>query len=791
MMSAPLASSRRGARLGWLVASALILGLTILLLGNWLSGRLPTSARREVLTELAITWMFKQELLQGHLLSEWNPTWFSGFPWLRFLSYPIYYAVAAFSAWGHVSLETALIAFYFVVLAGSGLVMFGYLQRLLGDWRAALVGAIIYEAFPYHNHVGVETWIHAAFWMLLPLPLWMIELSRESGLKRISYLLLAGAALGCFPIVSSEYAMIAGPFVVLYLALREASDVRHGRRKFGQAIWGFVLVGTVALGIAAFFVLPAVLEARYVGIHAKHGTGVNITDEVLRQYSITPQVIWYAIAKRLRLGASPRLNLSGASDAGLPWIARSFWSVAWYPGLVVPLLALLGLTAVPRRSEARVALIGGAVSLLFVTGPAFSFNFFARLPVLGRLMPFRGLLLTVAFLAILAGFGVEWLLGRWRKGWFPWVLTVGIALAVVGDFWPSRMAYQTTKAYFSADERQAYTWLAGRQGPGSLWEVSSTPQDDYLRSYSLSEVSMPRHLGYYDNGAPLHTWEQATWTDARTVMRLHQVRYVLLRQGEPKAEALTPQLETAGYKLAFRAGKVQVWENPGMGEYVQLYGRAALDVTQDFRHPFKALPEFVWRDIAMVTPGTPYLDDYPLAELERYDYLLVDEPVARDPQSLQAVKNSLGQRMVTSSDLGSIEGTGRPQTTVYSERLGYEDIYLRVLSAKGGVLTIAESWYPHWQVYVDGQPSDLLRVNWALLGVWLGPGEHRVEFHFERPWYVYLGYATTTLTVLTLVLWWTWRLGEALKRPRPISWESLDTQRAAPATAPVSKDDHA
>ena len=782
---------RRRTRLGALAACVLLLGLTVLLLANWLSGGRPTSARREVLTELAITWMFKQELLQGHLLSEWNPTWFSGFPWLRFLSYPVYYPVAAFSAWGHVPLERALVAFYFVVLAGSGLMMFAYLRRLLGDWRAALVGAVIYEAFPYHNHVGVETWIHAAFWALLPLPLWMIELSRESGPRRVSCLLLAGAALGCFPVVSSEYAMIGGPFVVLYLLLREASDVRHGRRNLGQALWGCLLVGVVALGIAAFFVLPAILEMRYVGIYAKHGTGLNITDEVLRQYSITPEVIWYAVAKRL--GAIPKLNLllpglGGASDAALPWIARSFWSVAWYPGLVVPLLVLLGLTAVPFRSEARVALIGAALSLLFVSGPMFSLNFFSRLPVIGRLMPFRGLLLTVAFLAILAGFGVEWLLRHTKKGWLPWVLTGGIVLAVLGDFWPSRMAYQTTPEYFGSDERRAYGWLAGRTEPGRLWEVSSTPQDDYLRSYSLAEVSLPRHLGYYDNGAPLHTWEQATWTDARTVTRLHQVRYVMLRQGEPRAEELLPQLQAAGYSLAFAAGKVQVWENPAVAEYARLYGRAVLDVTQDFRHPFKALPGFVLRDIAMVTPDEPYLDDLAPAELKRYGYVLVDDPVTRDPQALAAIERSLGNKMITVDNLGAVAGGGRPEATIYNERLGYGDIYLEVSSAKGGLLTLAESWYPHWRVRVDGQWGKPLRVNWALLGVWLGPGEHRVEFHFERPGYVYAGYATTILTVLLLVLWWTWHLGEALRRPKPITVEDLEMPVAEAVGAPTSED---
>ena len=147
--------------------------------------------------------------------------------------------------------------------------------------------------------------------------------------------------------------------------------------------------------------------------------------------------------------------------------------------------------------------------------------------------------------------------------------------------------------------------------------------------------------------------------------------------------------------------------------------------------------------------------------------------------------------MVTVDNLDAATGGGRPDAIIYNERLGYGDIYLEVTSAKGGLLTLAESWYPHWRVRVDGQWGKPLRVNWALLGVWLEPGEHRIEFRFERPAYVYLGYATTILTVLLLVLWWTWHLGEALRRPKPITVEDLEMRVAEVARAPTSEDDRA
>ena len=81
---------------------------------------------------------------------------------------------------------------------------------------------------------------------------------------------------------------------------------------------------------------------------------------------------------------------------------------------------------------------------------------------------------------------------------------------------------------------------------------------------------------------------------------------------------------------------------------------------------------------------------------------------------------------------------------------------MRVETPTRGILTIAESWYPHWRVQVDGQPGEVHRVNWALLGVRLEPGVHEVNFYFQRPWYVYVGYAISGLTLLCLIAWWAW-----------------------------------
>ena len=57
------------------------------------------------------------------------------------------------------------------------------------------------------------------------------------------------------------------------------------------------------------------------------------------------------------------------------------------------------------------------------------------------------------------------------------------------------------------------------------------------------------------------------------------------------------------------------------------------------------------------------------------------------------------------------------------------------------VLLLNDRFDPHWRVFVDGKPAELLRCNFIMRGVYLTPGQHTVEFDFSlphKPFYVTL-----------------------------------------------------
>jgi hypothetical protein len=58
-------------------------------------------------------------------------------------------------------------------------------------------------------------------------------------------------------------------------------------------------------------------------------------------------------------------------------------------------------------------------------------------------------------------------------------------------------------------------------------------------------------------------------------------------------------------------------------------------------------------------------------------------------------------------------------------------VTIEVESSASGVLVLHDIHYPGWEAWVDGERRPILRANLLFRGVEVGPGRHRVEFHFR------------------------------------------------------------
>jgi len=85
----------------------------------------------------------------------------------------------------------------------------------------------------------------------------------------------------------------------------------------------------------------------------------------------------------------------------------------------------------------------------------------------------------------------------------------------------------------------------------------------------------------------------------------------------------------------------------------------------------------------------------------------------------------------TSTLVPAIENQGRAHSPARIETYQRHRVVLSAEAIAPGMLVLADTYHPDWQVLVDGQPQALFPVNLALRGVALSPGRHVIEMRYR------------------------------------------------------------
>jgi hypothetical protein len=80
-----------------------------------------------------------------------------------------------------------------------------------------------------------------------------------------------------------------------------------------------------------------------------------------------------------------------------------------------------------------------------------------------------------------------------------------------------------------------------------------------------------------------------------------------------------------------------------------------------------------------------------------------------------------------------VNATNDNSGTVEYRSYASKNIVLDAKATAPSVLLLNDKFDPHWQVFVDGNPAELLRCDFIMRGVYLTPGEHMVKFQFTLP----------------------------------------------------------
>jgi len=329
----------------------------------------------------------------------------------------------------------------------------------------------------------------------LPLPFLVYEQGRRSApMRRVAM----GAVLALCPLISLELTLILAPFLGVYLLWREGTALWQQQRTLRGIVADWLIVALIAVGLSAFFTLPGAMELKLGGIEARHQADPTVDLAFNRDLSVSPALLLAAAANRLRLPVSV---------GELPAVSQAFSGLnAWYLGTVACGLALLGLRRWRQSGLAVVLLI---LSLSFCAGPLLPVNPFARLPLVGGLLPFRAMIVAGFALAWLAGWGVALLEERIAPSSGRALLALGLVLLVVIDFRPVTAVFRTLPAYHPAGVIAAYQWAASQGSGYRLWGYNDARlgvRDGYLQTYTLTYAPVARFDGYFDVAAPYASW---------------------------------------------------------------------------------------------------------------------------------------------------------------------------------------------------------------------------------------------------------------------------------------------
>ncbi|HVE63554.1 MAG TPA: YfhO family protein [Mycobacteriales bacterium] len=505
----------------------------------------------------------------------------------------------------------------------------------------------------------------------------------------------------------------------------------------GRYVAWLAVGGLIGVGIAMVQLLPT---AEWIGLTTRSGQD--------RSGHLAPSQILGLLSRDTR-------NSPNGAGIGIP-------EAATYVGM----LALLGaaMSVLSRRRRDVVLFAGTAVFAALVAygvGPAYDLSL--RLPAFSTLPNWRGIVLMQFALAVLAGLGVTALQrklpGRFvdASWWAP--LAAGVLAGALGI-----RALQSRVPLIP----ERVTWFRGPTSSAVVFAIAAlllTPV--VVRRLRRTAVLSVLLIGFaaadlitYGYGHAPYIPPRSAYPASPVLEKLQQLDPGLYRIGAVDSayaknlelvygeetptgtgyqiKAVDPILDGFGSALSgylYRGAAVAARAADARLDLVNLKylvssdyngGTAALASRPDqFRLVLSEGHTQVFENLRVLPrafvvgqPGVQYVG----TDAEAYRNV-TDQ--AFDPRKRLIVTDASGRDR---PDVLTSQGTLTPAADVAYD---INDIDVTLTAGSAGVLAISDAWFPGWQVTVDGERRELLRVNGAFKGVAVRPGETSVRFSYE------------------------------------------------------------
>lgn len=286
-------------------------------------------------------------------------------------------------------------------IAASGIAMFVLVRHLTHKVGAALVAAAIFTLAPYR----IEHYMHLELQWTMWMPLAFLAAHRAFDERSWRMGALAGVLVWFQLLSCIYYGIFLAMIVALLTVLLAATDPRRAA------------VGLAALAVGG--ILCVVLSIPYARPYLENAHLLGVRDAAeIANYS----------ARLLSYATTPWQNWTWG------WTAARFsgGELRVAPGIVAIAFALVALLSTRRRlAWIYVALCAVPVEMSLGRNGSLYPWLLAHVPALGGLRaPARFSIVAICALAVLAGFGVEWLQRRFssRRAWVSAVAIILVAL---------------------------------------------------------------------------------------------------------------------------------------------------------------------------------------------------------------------------------------------------------------------------------------------------------------------------------------------------------------------------
>lgn len=658
----------------------------------------------------------------------WNPYTFCGMPFLADIQTAVFYIpnlfLTLFVSGGRLDaywLEVFTILHYF-----AAAVFMYYLAKYYGLHPIlALFTGLVYALSGFMIAHGIHyTIITSATW----LPLIVLLFNKCLDQKSPGYMIAAGAVLGLA--ILAGFPQIA-LYIFLFLFLFWLFEFYSSVKLYGiRPSLGMVALGAgtilIAVGLTAFQLLPTVELAPY-------SQRAEITYEKSLVGSMSwEQLLTFLVPKYFGSSGAQESNYWGPGDY------YNYWETCGYVGIAA-IVGVLFATLGAKNNRRMAFLVAIAVfSALYALGDDFILHklFFSFVPGFDKFRnPGRILFLFSFAAALLGGFGLQcaisWITTDKKRVQriLASLLAVGAALALLVRldlFQPSDnpQVYNQAHALAVAETNIAVIFVAAFCAIIFLLlkgRISATAATIALIVVQFIDMNV---FGFSQNNGTMDPNEYFNRTS----------QIVKPLQAEGRSEF---------FRVNSRASRAMILDrNQGMIDRIFLMegytplvlqrvyppGRDWSQTCDMLNAKYRIEVDEQQRTMSLRATTT---------QLPRA-YLVRDVKVIPNDSLLQAFMRSEGfdhtrtavleeHPGILLSDLTDTAHTGSATITSYN----LNSIALNVSASRNAILVLSEIYYPGWQAYVDGRPTQVYRANWCLRAIAVEPGEHTVVFEFK------------------------------------------------------------